>query len=320
MNQLFRPAFYLGALLVGMQLLPGCQEGHRSDANEASLASTSVSAAASSDLVETGGRPEGWDAYWYNGQAEVNSYSVQQERYGEDRPSKAVLVFVTEPFLPETQVKDDGQPRGKEASISVFKLNRVEHFTTGIYDYSLMLSVFTPVSLDQYPYTLKSTFSSQDWCGQVWQQANRRGKAFQVQTRSYFQGEGDEEQTLAAEYLEDELVSRVRLDPTAVPTGEVSLVPAAKFSRLRHVQPSAERAQVSLEARDDVLELTIDFGKLDRQVSYRFDSVFPHQLQGWTETYQGKRLSEAKLEKSIRAAYWGQNAGRFDAMRDTLKL
>ena len=34
--------------------------------------------------------------YWYTGKAEVNSYNLQQTRYGETREGKAVLIFLTE--------------------------------------------------------------------------------------------------------------------------------------------------------------------------------------------------------------------------------
>ena len=267
-------------------------------------------------------RPDGWDAYWYAGLAEVNSYDVQQERYGELRPATEVLIFVTEPFLPDAQVKDDGRP-SKEEAISVLKLNRVEKFTTGIYDYSLMLSAFTPVSADRYPHTLKTTFSAQDWCGQVWQQTNRRGDEFRIDLRSYFQSEGDASYSLDADYLEDELLNRVRLDTATVPTGTLSLVPAAKFGRLRHVAPAAERATVSFGESPTApgkLQLDIEYAGLDRQVAYLFEADFPHKLLGWQETYKGTTLSTGTLKHSRQEPYWSQNGRRFDALRDTLGI
>jgi len=299
--------------------LVGCSDISE-DVNR-SPSATAVSERSSADIAypATQTRPDGWDDYWYSGLAEVNSYSVQQERYGELRNASAVLIFVTEDFLPETQVKDDGKP-SKETAISVFKQNRVEKFTTGIYDYSLMLSTFTPVSYNEHPNTLKSTFSSQDWCGHVWQQTNRRGAKFQVETRSYFQTEADMRTALNADFLEDELVSRVRVDPASLPSGKTKLVPAAKFSRLRHVEPAAEDATVSFGPSGNGLVLQIDYPRLDRHVIYRFAEAFPHKLLGWAETYKGNTLSEGTLDKSIRTAYWGQNSTQYDGLRDTLGI
>jgi len=41
---------------------------------------------------------EEFGAYWYQGKAELTSYTLEQARYGEVHPGEAVLVFVTEDF------------------------------------------------------------------------------------------------------------------------------------------------------------------------------------------------------------------------------
>jgi len=275
----------------------------------------------SSNNVETLERPEGWDEYWYSGKAEVNTYKVTQERYSEERASDAVLVFVTEPFLPTVQVKYDGAA-AEEKEISVFKLNRLEKFNTGIYDYALMLSVFTPVSRDQHPHTLKTTFSAQDWCGQVWTQLNFRKGKYEVQGRSYFQREADVNESLTTNFLEDELVSLVRLNPAYLPSGKTKLVPPSKFSSLRHIPMKAENAEVSFGngATENELVLNINYTSLDRQVTYRFDAAFPNKLLGWTEMYKGKTLSSASLKASVKETYWSQNSHSYDAKRAELGL
>ena len=47
--------------------------------------------------------------YWYAGKAEITSYKLTQNRYGELHQGTAVNIFVTEDFLPEKQVKADNQ-------------------------------------------------------------------------------------------------------------------------------------------------------------------------------------------------------------------
>ena len=37
--------------------------------------------------------------YWYAGEAEISSYKLEQERYGEMRDGHAILVYVTEDFF-----------------------------------------------------------------------------------------------------------------------------------------------------------------------------------------------------------------------------
>ena len=91
--------------------------------------------------------PEEFKDYWYNGEAEITSYKLEQARYGEMHDGKAVLVFVTEDFLPETQVKADHY---EETNIPVLKLNATKKFNTGIYPYSIMQSTFYPVSNNKH--------------------------------------------------------------------------------------------------------------------------------------------------------------------------
>ena len=68
--------------------------------------------------------PEEFKTYWYDGTAEITSYDLMQERYGELRKGKAVNIFVTEDFLSETQVKADND---SEKNIPVLKLNQVKN-------------------------------------------------------------------------------------------------------------------------------------------------------------------------------------------------
>lgn len=91
--------------------------------------------------------------YWYSGKAELSSYELKQSRYGEIRTGEVVLVFVTEPFSLKKQVKLDNPTKAGKDNVSVLKLNQVRKFKTGIYDYSIMTSTFTPVDLLEHPNT-----------------------------------------------------------------------------------------------------------------------------------------------------------------------
>src|SRR5574341_1313443 len=151
---------------------------------------------------------EAFRKYWYQGKAELSRYALKQVRYGEIHQGEAVLIFVTEPFLKDQQVKLE---HGNSSNaVSVLKLNFVRKFFTGIYPYSLMTSVFTPVDLQKYP-TLKVTSSSQEWCGNTFMQMNFRSGQYETQIHSYFQDEGDQNLKLKAGLLEDELWTRIRI-------------------------------------------------------------------------------------------------------------
>ena len=79
-------------------------------------------------------------SYWYNGEAEITSFDLQQARYGHTYPGQAVMIFVTEDFSKAKQVKLDHPEEAGNDRINVLKLNLTKKFNTGIYPYSMMLS------------------------------------------------------------------------------------------------------------------------------------------------------------------------------------
>src|SRR5688500_17809876 len=93
---------------------------------------------ASAKVYETGE----FKTYWHAGKAEINSYELSQSRYGEKRDGRAVLIFVTEDFSKKNHVKFDHPEEAVLGKVNVLKLNFTKNFTTGIYPYSMMLSVF----------------------------------------------------------------------------------------------------------------------------------------------------------------------------------
>src|SRR5258708_5694935 len=148
---------------------------------------------------------EQFKSYWYSGKAEISSYKLIQSRYGESRKGKAMLIFVTEDFSKRKQVKlDDPESAGKD-KVNVLKLNFTKNFVTGIYPYSMMLSVFSPVNRNQQAHSLKVTMSSQEWCGNVFSQMNFVGNKYAFVGHSYFEKEGEENILLQGTWLEDEL-------------------------------------------------------------------------------------------------------------------
>ena len=104
-----------------------------------------------------------FDDYWYAGDAEITSYTLSQDRYGEIHDGQAVLVFVTEPFSPSANTKAD---RPDNKSVSVLKLNYTKKFNTGVYPYSMMNSTFFPIDNGQH--SMKISSSSQEWCGHTY--------------------------------------------------------------------------------------------------------------------------------------------------------
>jgi hypothetical protein len=261
--------------------------------------------------------PNGFGEYWYAGKAEICSYDVTQERYGEIREAEQVNIFVTEDFSGTKQVKLDNAAAAGQDRVPVLKLNLLRRFKTGIYDYSIMQSVFTPISGQP---TLKSTCSVQDWCGQVFLQHNLESNEYRSRGFSYFESEGDQDIKLPICLLEDELWSRVRLNPAAIPTGSLRVIPSAIYTRLRHKPEAAQNAALSLEKGDRESTLKLVYAAIPRELRIRFETNFPHKILSWEETNESKLVSKGVLKASRMSAYWGEHDNTHLPLRDSLKL
>ena len=253
--------------------------------------------------------------YWDRGQAEVARYDLVQSRYGQPREGHAVLVFVTEPFRTDTQVKDE---RGADpaASERVLKLNRIQRFTTGVYDYSMMQSVFTPFEGGR---TFKTTTSIQDWCGHVWSQLNLDGDAYRVTGHSYFESEGEESSEIQAAWLEDELLNVVRLNPDLLPTGSIDVIPGAFDARLRHVPQVPQSAIANLaDGADGIRRYSLQYTN-GRRFEIDFEPAAPFGILAYREIL-GRQKTEARRTHVEMMAYWGRSGRGDDGLRESLGL
>jgi len=258
--------------------------------------------------------------YWYAGNAEITSYKLTQERYGELRDGTAVTIFVTEDFLPKEQVKADTY---SEENLPILKLNKTKKFITGIYPYSIMTSAFNPLATKDH--ALKVSNSVQEWCGQTYLQLNNR-KQFELIGHSYFQSEGDIEMTLDKTWLEDELWNLIRINPEELPTGDVMVIPAFEFLRLRHKEPSPYKAYATLTQRDSLTSYAVEYPELKRKLTIYFTSTFPFEIEKWEETNAAKdrdtlnNTTTAVKLKRIKSAYWQKNSNADLFLRDSLQL
>ncbi len=259
--------------------------------------------------------------YWYAGNAEISSYTLEQARYGEIRKGTAVLIYVTEDFLSKEQVKADYQ---NPDNIPVLKLNSTKKFNTGIYPYSIMQSTFYPVADNRH--AVKVSSSMQEWCGHVYAQLNNR-EDFEILSHSYFQGEADQEFKLDKAILENELWTKIRIAPQDLPIGDVQIIPSFEYCRLRHKEIKAYSAKATLEKQEDLQVYTITYPELNRSISITFGSSFPYEIEGWSETFKsgfGPKAKELTTKatklKSIKSAYWSKNSNKDEILRKELGL
>ena len=255
--------------------------------------------------------------YWYNGEAEITSFKLKQARYGEMRDGTAVLVFVTEDFLPEIQVKADNY---SDKNTPVLKLNATKNFNTGIYPYSVMQSTFYPVSNNKH--AIKISSSMQEWCGHVYSQLNNRSK-FEITSHSYFQGEADQSFKLQKAITENELWTQLRIDPKSLPIGDIQVIPSLEYIRLAHKKLQTYNAYATIEDEKYILS----YPELNRSLTINFNSSFPYEILGWEESFKSGFGSNAKTMttkatklESIKSAYWRKNKNADEVHRESLKL
>lgn len=287
-----------------------------------------VSSAASSGLAlpkpaEFAEDHPSFDTYWYRGKAELSRYELRQARYGHQYPGEAVLVFVTEDFLPKLQVKEEHGDFPD--AISILKLNSYRRFYTGIYPYTLMTSSYTPVRPPGSA-TLKLSGTVQEWCGQVYTQINRRDDGLHAILHSYFQDDADQKMILPDAPMEDGIWAQIRIDPSTIPTGQRDMIPGLHYIRLRHKALRAYPVEVTRrsDAETELVDhrvsaLELRYPALGRTLIIFYEPRFPHVIEAWEETV-GPHRTTAVRTASIVDDYWHHNGPDDAAYRDALGL
>ncbi len=263
-------------------------------------------------------RPVTFGDYWYQGKAEITSYTLKQARYGELHDGDAVLIFVTEDFSAQKQVKLDRPEEAGDDAVKVLKLNALREFNTGVYPYTVMTSVFTPVYRDRYPRTLKINTSVQEWCGHAFVQLNRLDDQYYVQQYSYFERDGDRVADLEDAIPEDEIWTTIRLNPDNLPTGNVTMIPGTLYQRFDHTAWRTVNATAILmpDARQPELMVynLVYYPELNRTLTIRFKRDFPHEIESWEEVEIAadgttkELVTTAVRNKRIMLDYWTKNS------------
>jgi hypothetical protein len=279
--------------------------------------------------------PPFW-SYWGDGKAEINSYSIIQNLYNQPRKATSVMIYVTEPFNLAKQVKSDVSNDKDPNIISVMKLNRTKKFQTGIYDYSLLSSVFVPVntySIGKSRYSsgspLKISFSSQEWCGLTTHQLNRTEQGMNSRQLSYFESEGDkleqwksDDKTLYA----DNLFIAVRELLAPLPAGTYPYYQTLEFGRLFHspfVQQTAvvEKKDGTLSRENKTTSITHWTITAGKQVwTFDVEKEYSRRILEYQFSDGDTVIETGKLLKSKRLPYWQLNKNGDESYHKELGL
>jgi hypothetical protein len=262
-----------------------------------------------------------FNAYWYAGKAELAAYDYKIDRYDEPRKGYLVMVFVTEDLSKSKHVKLDDPAKAGDDRVPVLKLNALARFQTGIYDYSLMSSLFTPVDVVKMPHSLKTTTTVQDWCGHVFTQMDyQKNNTYKVNQFSYFETEGDKVFNTEGSLLEDEIFTRLRINPASLPE-KAMIIPNLTFTRLRHKPVAASNATISFKNTEDSLRIcTVSYPDLKRRLEVTFQANFPHKIMAFAEFNDNKEMSRATLIKTMMSDYWNKHDNQSAYLREMLGL
>jgi len=260
---------------------------------------------------------------WGDGKGEVSGYDLTFPRYGELRKGIAVTVFVTETFSNSARVKADPGKHPKADEFPVMKLNLVQDFSTGIYDYNLMTSAFValaPVNGRPAGSATKVSFSSQEWCGDTYGQILFDTGSARLTSHSYFDGEADQSRDLAvpADALSADallLWARGFAAPLVAPgeRREVPLVLSMRTARLNHRPVEIQKATLSRDAAHSRLSVPAGSFEVERSTvevaggptwKISVEASEPHRLIEW-ETSDGEKAS---LLAGDRLEYWRMHA------------
>ena len=294
-----------GAAIAALLLLAGCQSEVKPENITAQVTEAASPQASSAS--------EGFWRHWSDGKAELSGYDLIQPRYGEKRHGRAVLVFVTEPYSRSRKVKVDRYNPNDPDHAMALKLNHVRKFQTGVYDYSVMTSVFVDPTRGFAP--MEINFSMQEWCGHVFEEIHFDADGASFDLNSYVEGESRREKlTMPSGALaEDNLLIQLRgLGADALDTraAEVDLLPSANFRRLNHRPVQLTPSKITWS--DAPAEITVPAGTFQaREATWRrmdgssctaqLEVAYPHRILGW-RCDDGEL---ARLTGSTRLAYWG---------------
>lgn len=269
-----------------------------------------------------------FNRYWFQNKAEISTFELQQGQFGEQHSGSVQLIYVVEPFLREKQVKPDSPASNPNGTLNVLKLNTTRNFVSGLNQTSMMMSVFTPLNTAWDPFTLKTNFSVQNWCGQVFGQLNLNPSqnVYDYTLNSFYEKDGDRKTQIERAFLEDEVWTRLRIQPKSLPVGKIRMIPAQFTSHLMHQDLAVMDAEAELVTNPPQNTYKITYPHLNRTLEIRFQSKFPYAINSWKETFpafdgsQTMLTTTARRVATLKSAFWQFNKNKDRAQRKSLRL
>ena len=134
--------------------------------------------------------------------------------------------------------------------------------------------------------------------------------------------------------MEDEIWTKIRIEPRSLPTGSLELIPGSQHLRFSHGECGPEKAEAHLKEANDpnlsvggLMEYKLTYKDLNRTLTILFEKEFPHQIVKWTEEVESGFGSNKKIlttaatkTHQIKSPYWSKNGVSDSIFRAELGL
>jgi len=183
-----------------------------------------------------------------------------------------------------------------------------------------MTSVITPLDDDLEPHSLKLTCGIQEWSGQSFLALQWKGHRYEIMDHGYADMPEKQTKSLVNTWLEDELLTKIKVSPDDLPIGKIKIVPSLVYLRQNNLSPSVEEAEATLTQSSDQYTYSLLYKMNERKLEIQFERKFPHRILGWKESVNNTEVRSAIMLKSIQSDYWNHQQPADKMIRDSLGL
>jgi hypothetical protein len=226
--------------------------------------------------------------YWKNGKTEIIKYELKEDSISVGEGSLSFNIDYVEGI-------------NKTDSIQVLHSDFMGKIQKENYDYSAMTSAYLPLNLTLRPHAMKVINSVQEQTGNSFLELSQIPKSYEIVAKNTFKEKTKEHYILERKNLEDELWTKIRMNPNDLPTGDIEIIPSFAYWQSVRKSPNIYEAKAELKAyvgtefTGKKLKIyTLDYPDLKRNLSIVFESDFPFEIVGW------KRVSDGKVAVGVR--------------------
>ena len=189
-------------------------------------------------------------------------------------------------------LKDLGkdQPNGAIHSLSYISSQRIMREN---YNYFENTTTLTPLNSSLYPHALSVISSTQTNEGTDFLSFQPEPKSYLFVGRNSLEPEKEIHKSTEKGNLEDEIWGKIRMNPDALPQGEIEMIPSLGYWNEIHQSPSAQEVKAELKAVEGAKNqkiYSLDYPILKRKLEIIFEANFPFQIIEFKETIEGKMV------------------------------